>query len=179
MMTVLKTIRTLVLLPFAIVVGTPVFLVMVIIILAHMPRTIWLNHCWRSKLHRDGRYRNPAIKPESIDAGTLIVDSPTVGWAITQCWWTPENILDLAPDSIPSADERDRYLRSNPDRLELPFDRWVSARYLDANAGTAILLGYRRGDAVARRITNRVDIPVVKSWSGPIAQFPNKTQDGG
>lgn len=173
MMAMLNVVRTLILLPFAIAIGALVFLFIAIVILVYMPRTIWLNSLWRSKLRRDGRYKCPEIQPGSIESGTLIVDSPTVGWGITQCWWTPDNVRDISPEPIPTEEERDRHLRTNPDRLELPFDRWVSTKYLDANAGTAILLGYRRGDALVRQITRRIDIPVVRSWSGPIAQFPN------
>lgn len=177
MMAVLRVIRNWVFLPFGIVIGVFVFLVLAIMFLATVPQSIWRANRWRSKLRRDRRYRNPEIRPDTISGGTLIVDSPTVGWGITHCWWTPDDILNCSPTPIPTEDDRHWHVRSDPDRLEFPFDRWVNEKYLCENAGTAILIGYRRGDALANRIANRNDIPIVKTWSGPIAFFPEQKTD--
>lgn len=165
----LRVLRKVLLFPIAILVAIPVVLFFVVVIAVSLPRSLWLSHLWRQKLRRDGRYKNPAIQFDSLTTGTLIVDSPTVGWNITQCWWTPECIAEISPEPIPTDDDRDSHIRSKAEQLELPFDRWVSKRYLDANAGTAVLIGYRRGDVLARMISRRANLPIVKSWSGPIA----------
>ncbi len=175
MMRLLKAARNVLLLPFAIIVAIPVVLFIVVAIIVTLPRSLWSSHRWRQKLRRDGRYKNPAIQPHSLSTGTLIVDSPIVGWNITQCWWTPDNVLDISPEPIPTDTDRNSHIRNKTEQLELSFDRWVSKRYLDANAGTAVLIGYRGGDSLARQISRRTNIPVVKSRSGPIALHSKPT----
>jgi hypothetical protein len=165
----LKTTGKLLMLPVAIIVATPVVLFLLCAIIVTFPRSLWSDYCWRRQLHRKGRYKNPAIQNDCLSSGTLIVDSPTVGWAITQCWWTPDDVAAISPESIPTDEDRKSHIAEKPQRLELPFDRWVSKRYLDANAGTAILLARRRGEKTATTIAQRTNIPIVKSWSGPIA----------
>ena len=165
----LKITQKLLMLPIAIIVATPVVLILLCAIIVTYPRSLWSDYCWRAQLRRKGRYKNPAIQKDRLNSGTLIVDSPTVGWAITQCWWTPENVGAISPEPIPTDEDRKSHIAEKPERLELPFDRWVSKRYLDANAGTAILLALRRGEKTAATIVKRRNIPIVKSWSGPIA----------
>lgn len=168
----LKTVASLLALPFAIVLGTFVALVLAVMLLAHLPRSLWMSHRWRSHLRREGRYKNPNIRPDRIVNGTLIVDSPTVGWSFTRCWWTPDDIPAISPEPIPTQEERERHTRSRPERLEFAFDRWVASKYLSDNGGSAVLLSCRRGDVTARRIAERHNVPIVNSWSGPIAFFP-------
>ena len=175
----LRTLRSALLFPIAMLVAIPVVLFLVVAIIVTVPRSLWSSHLWRQRLRRDGRYKNPTIQLDSLSSGTLIVDSPTVGWNITQCWWTPDRVVDISPEPIPTEDDRNSHIRSKADQLELPFDRWVSKRYLDANAGMAILIGYRRGDVLARMISRRANLPVVKSWSGPIALNSNSTGNRG
>jgi hypothetical protein len=165
----LRTTRKLLMFPIAIIVAMPVVLFLLCLIIVTYPRSLWSDHCWREQLRRKGRYKNPAIQNDRLNSGTLIVDSPTVGWAITHCWWTPEDVGAISPEPIPTDEERKSHIANKPERLELPFDRWVSKRYLDANAGTAILLALRRGDKTAAKIAQRRNIPIVKSWSGPIS----------
>jgi hypothetical protein len=165
----LKTIQKLLMLPFAIVVATPVVLFLVCAIIVTFPRSLWSDYYGRKQLRRKGRYKNPEIRNDCLNSGTLIVDSPTVGWAITQCWWTPDDVGAISPEPIPTDEDRKLHVAEKPERLELPFDRWVSKRYLDANDGTATLLALRKGEKTANTIAQRTNIPIVKSWSGPIA----------
>ena len=165
----IKTIQKLLILPIAIVVAMPVLLFLVCAIIVTFPRSMWFDYCWRTQLRRKGRYRNPTVRNDCLNSGTLIVDSPTVGGAITQCWWTPDDVVAISPELVPTDEDRNSHIAEKPDRLELPFDRWVSQRYLDANTGTATLLAFRQGEKTAATIALQRNIPIVKSWSGPIA----------
>ena len=78
---------------------------------------------WKFSLWAQGRYLNWKLRPRNFKSGTLIVDSPTLGWNIKYCWWTPDDIYEKSPFKNPlivsreSMDEPD-----HPDRLETEFD---------------------------------------------------------
>lgn len=164
-----RTALKLLMLPIAIVAALAVGLFLLCAIIVVYPRSMWSDYCWRRQLRRAGRYKNAAIDGHYLNSGTLIVDSPTVGWTITQCWWTPDDVVAISPVPIPTDEDRKSHSSDKPEQLALPFDRWVAKRYLDANAGTATLLAVRRGEQIAAEVSGRRNIPIVKSWSGPIA----------
>ncbi len=159
-----RTILQIALLIFA----APIALFFLFYILFVVPRGIYDNYCWRRRLKRAGRYKGSLVHFESIRTGTLIVDSPALGWNVSQCWWTPLDLPSISPEPVPTDEDRDCFLRNNPRELEMPFDRWVYKTFLDSDSGTAILLCTRGGDLLAERIQRTANISVVKCWSGPI-----------
>src|SRR4051812_30874654 len=54
--------------------------------------------------------------------GTLIINSPSLGWGITQAWWTPEKVLSLSPYTAPTDDEYDNGAEA---RQWIGWDRWI------------------------------------------------------
>ena len=121
-------------------------------------------------LARQGRFRKSNAEIAELTNGTLIVDSPTIGWGLLQCWWTPDNLRAITPHQIPDEDDRKNHIQNEPENLEMPFDKWVHDKYLHPDTGTAILLSARRGDRVATKWTKlNPELDVVNSWSGPLA----------
>ncbi len=164
--------RFILLAAIAVVVGLPVLAFVAIVMLVHLPGGLWHNYRWKSKLRRNGRYRNRSLDVSRINHGTLIVDSPTLGSGLRQCWWTPDDILATCPCSIPSCEDRTRHMKSRPDTLQLPFDAWCYQRYLHEDSGSAILLATRRGHQCAEKITNRsAKVGRVDSWSAPVLLY--------
>ncbi len=140
----------------------------------------WDNHKWRAALKRRGRYRNPSVCPHSISTGTLIIDSPTPGWGLTQCWWTSDDITAISPVPIPTSEDRDAHTRADTDKLEMPFDVWVYEQYLNADCGSATLLAFRRGERYARRLTKtKPGLTCVESWSAPVPRSERITDESG
>ena len=162
---------------FAVVAGAPVLLFILCLIAWHLPGMMWSQYKWKDSLVRQGRYRNPKVVPSEIVGGTLIVDNPTLGWRVLQCWWTPERVREITPLAIPTEAEREVHVRSSPESLDMPFDRWVHTRCLDPNSGAAVLLATRRGDRFAAKCIQRSPgIDVVRTWSGPIG-WPLKAKE--
>ena len=163
--------RTILLLPFAIVVATPVLVFILVVYVWHLPTLLWSKHKWKSHLTQQGRFRNPQIVVSELGNGTLIVDSPTLGWGLLQCWWTPDDLRAITPHAVPTEDDRQSHIQSEPDELEIPFDRWVHTHYLNADTGSATLLATRHGDRFAVKCTKfNPALDVVNTWSGSIAR---------
>ncbi len=162
---------TIVLFPFAMVVAFP-------ILAWHLPQWLWYNYKWKSLLVQQGRFRNPQIAVAELRSGTLIVDSPTLGWGLLRCWWTPDELRTITPHAIPSDNDRQQHIEAEPERLELPFDRWVHSQYLDSDTGSAILLATRRGNQFAARCTKlNPALDIVNTWSGSVLWYNQHQND--
>ena len=175
-MAVLRFIRGLLLAPFAVIIGLPgllfILLFMAIVFIAYLPKGLWWEYKWKSRLRRRGRYRNETLDITTVDHGTLIVDAPSLGWGVQSCWWTVDRILDICPYTVPTLEDRKQHIQKKPDRLELPFDVWCYDNYINADNGSAILLTPRRGDRYAKRLTARSSsIDRVDSWSAPVVMI--------
>jgi hypothetical protein len=176
----LTTIGSILFLPFAVFIVVAVVLFLIVTFFALTPRTAWDNYKWRARFKRLGRYKNPDVHPHLLSGGTLIVHSPARGWALTQCWWTPDDIASISPVSIPNDDDRGAHARSNTDKLEMPFDAWVYQRYLNTDDGSPTLLAYRRGDRYPQRLlTLKPNFGCVESWSAPVPRCSAIGDDGG
>lgn len=124
------------------------------------------NHRWRRMLYLADRLNRTKSFRDRLTTGTLIVDSPTLGWGLLQRWRTADDIPSLSPMSEPTDSDREKPMRSAPNTLCLPWDRWVANTYLDRDDGKAILIAKRGGDRIAKRITAKPSaIRVVRSWS--------------
>jgi hypothetical protein len=168
--TIGRILLTIIVLPYAIVVMIPLLAFFAFVFAWNLAHWVWSNHKWKSLLAQQGRFRNPNITIAELRNGTLIVDSPTLGWGLLQCWWTPDELREITPHVVPSEDDREAHIQTDPDGLEMPFDSWVHTNYLHATTGSAILLSTRRGDRVAERWARlNPDLDVVHSWSGPVA----------
>ena len=164
-----RSLYTIAVLPIVVVVAIPVLAFFAVVSEWHLPQWIWSNRKWKTLLYHQGRFRNPGVTVTDLRNGTLIVDSPTLGWGLLQCWWTPDELKAITPHTIPTEDDRQVHIKAEPDRLEMPFDCWVHSKYLHPETGTAILLSSRRGDRWAARCTRlNPNLETVKTWSGPV-----------
>lgn len=169
MMRILRFMISVMLLPFAIIIGLVVAIVLGGMIALHLPSMLLENHRWRRKLSLANRLNQTKSFRDQLATGTLIIDSPTLGRGLLQCWWTADDIPSLSPMPEPTDADRYELLRSNPDALPLAWDRWIANTYLDRGGGKGILIATRYGDRIAERITAQSSaIHVVRSWSAHV-----------
>ncbi len=122
---------------------------------------VWL------KMFRKGRYlsRNERKRRLVRGDGTIIIESPTIGWNITRAWWTEEDVLMLAPSPPPNKDA----LINGP-IWNNTFLRWAHSRYTDIDCGQAYLLAVWNGARFGRKLSKRYpQIKLIDLWSGPVA----------
>jgi hypothetical protein len=118
----------------------------------------------RRRMRRAGRYLHPRTLASL--GGTILSDSPSFSWAIGRLWWTPDDVLALAPTPPETREERSRALRAGH-YVWHPFDRWVWERYLSPETGTAFLFGIWHPGRLLKKVRRRYpQIAIVQSWSG-------------
>jgi hypothetical protein len=143
----------------AMVLWVPVYLVWMGLELHLLPGELRLKRQMRA----GGRHLSSAQLRRTTPAGTLILDSPTFSWAVSRLWYTPDDVLALAPVPYPSDDDRSEAF----DRYEWhSFDRWCYNHYLCPKSGCAHLIGVWHSRRLAERLGNRLELPVVYSFSG-------------
>jgi len=99
--------------------------------------------------------------------GTLIVESPTLGWAVSRAWWTPDDVLARAPAAPPDESERDLEKLSRHS-----FINWCHALYTDLDRGQAYLVAAYNGHRYAERLTSRFpEVKMVHLWSGVLGSY--------
>lgn len=118
----------------------------------------------RRRMRLAGRslpYRH-AIERMARSPGTLILESPTIGWAVSRAWWTPDDVLAIAPTAPPDESERDlEKLQRNS------FMNWCHAQYTDLDRGRAYLVAAYNGDRYTKRLAARFpEAKRVQLWSG-------------
>ena len=96
--------------------------------------------------------------------GTLILESPTIGWAISRAWWTPDDVLAKAPAIPPDMTERHTETLSDH-----PYIAWCYQEYTHLDHGGAYLIAAYNGHRHAKRLTARFPgLTKVDLWSGAI-----------
>lgn len=168
-MAILRAIRNAAFFPFFLLLAPFILLGVTIIVAIQLPYCTILHHQWRSKLRRQGRYRNRKMNlTETLGGGTLLVDSPTLGWNVKYCWWTPDDLRSLSPYVLPTDVDRENHIHAQTDKLQLDFDEWCFEKYLSVDTGSAILLATRKGDKFAEKLMqNAPDVACVYTWSAP------------
>ena len=106
-----------------------------------------------------------ALKRIEESRGTLILESPTIGWAVYRSWWTPDDVLAQTPTPLPDASERD------PQVLSLhPFIEWCHEHYTDLDGGTACLIAVYNGKRSANELAARFpELKRIDLWTGALA----------
>ena len=111
-----------------------------------------------------GRYLSPAQLRRTTPAGTLILDYPTFSWAVSRLWYTPDDVLAIAPVPHPSKNDQSK---EADNRFEWhPFDRWCCNQYLCPESGCAYLVGVWHSERLAKHLADQLELPVVRSYSG-------------
>ena len=94
------------------------------------------------RIARVGRCLPPwqVRKRIAAEGGTLIVESPTLGWGTTRAWWTADNVLALSPHPQPTPEEYKSRLQTAHEPACFDWDRWCFANYTCPERGRAMLI---------------------------------------
>ena len=151
-----------------IVLGSPLLLPYFILSLAayHYFLQEW---SLRRHLRRAGRLIPPAERAAlSSRGGTILLDHAAFNHNRTRLWWTPDDVLALAPEA-PPASYLGGIFAENPLKNYIwpTFDRWVWERYVNPDSGAAALISsslkWRTRDSLARYFPG---CKVVVTYSG-------------
>lgn len=120
---------------------------------------------WLNQLRNQNRAIAAAALLSAHDSGTLIVNRTTADFSKANCWWTPDDILTIAPCEMPDDKER-RELQSSDSEVH-DFDLWCFQRYLSTESGSAMLiLPVYNGARMASILkTRKPNMKLVLSWS--------------
>ena len=120
----------------------------------------------KMRMKASKRWVKPAriLSKAGSTGGTILIESPTVGWNVTRAWWTHEDVLARAPCK-PSASPMEI-----AECMPRPFDVWCYHEYTDLGEGKAVLFGVWNGAKIARKLSAAMaPTPnVIKVWTGPV-----------
>ncbi len=121
---------------------------------------------FRARMRQCGRFlrwRDLGARIAEESAGTLIIESPFLGWGFTRAWWTPEKALIVSPYAVPTDDE----YRSAAEKMQcLDWDRWHWENYTNPENGRGFLVRVWNGSSLkqrGRRTFPSVDL--VHTWT--------------
>ena len=136
--------------------------------------------CFRARMRQCGRFlrcRELSARIAAEGPGTLIVETPSLGWGFTHAWWTPEKVLASSPYPLPSDDE----YRGAAEKMEcLDWDRWNWENYTDPDKGRALLLRVWNGRSLERWIKRKSPaVSVVHTWTALVHAPKTAAETGG
>lgn len=155
-------------LPFALVLGILIFLPLGIFVFLY---NFVGEQLFYFRMRSDGRTlsrRALRRRLQSGETGTFIIEAPTMGWGMTHAWWTPDDLLALAPIAEPLPEEYEDLIA---EMQVHPWDEWCWQEYLSPFGGKAFLLKVWNGKKYQQWV-ERYDslLPVVKSVSAIACQ---------
>lgn len=134
---------------------------------------------FRARMRQCGRFlrwREFSGRIAAEGSGTLIIESPSLGWGFTHAWWTPRKILADCPYALPSNEE----YRTAAQEMRCPdWDRWHWDNFTDPDKGRGFLLRVWNGRSVETWV--RRDFPavdVVHTWTGLVHAQKLATEPG-
>ena len=136
----------------------------------------------RSRMVRCGRYLRPRDLRRRIasDGGTLLVESPTLGWGVTRAWWTPDDVLGKSPHPQPTREDYRTTLTESKGTRCLEWDRWCWSNYTGLDSGRAMLVRVWNGRTLESKLMR--DFPklkVVNSWTALVhSPIPSGNTNG-
>jgi hypothetical protein len=123
---------------------------------------------FRKLLRRKGRFLSwkKALQCMNANPGTLIIESPTIGWGIARAWWTADDVSSLATCPMPSEMEYRKAASGGP----IPeWESWCWKEYLSPENGRAHLLRVWNGNSLEFRLRKLYpQLKVVSSWSAVV-----------
>lgn len=103
------------------------------------------------------------------ERGTLIVNRTAVDSTKTNCWWTADDVLQLAPCPVPDDRKRQELQSSDPPEVH-EFDAWCYRKYISTETGTArLLLPVHNGAGMAELIQKKMPQMKIVLTSSAIA----------
>jgi hypothetical protein len=101
---------------------------------------------------------------DRLGSGTLILDSPSLGWGLSHAWWTPDRTEKFAPTKCPTDDD---YRDAVENQTCLEWDQWHWNNYTNPESGTACLVRVWNSKPIELWLKKRYpDTTVVHTWSG-------------
>lgn len=120
---------------------------------------------FRSRMRKKGRVlKRPAARDLIVaQGGTLIIESPSIGWGNTRAWWTPEDVQLIAPHGPPTDSE----MRESAQEMRAtPWDQWCFENFVSPDSGRALLLRIGAGKAWQRRIKRSFpNLKIIETWT--------------
>jgi hypothetical protein len=122
-------------------------------------------------------WRGLATRIAEEGSGTLIIESPSLGWGFTHAWWTPEKVLAVSPYTVPTDDE----YRSAAEKMEcLDWDRWHWDNYTDPDKGRGFLLRVWNGRSLEKWVRRAFpSVDVVHTWTALVHAPKPAAEPGG
>lgn len=135
---------------------------------------------FRARMRQCGRFlrwRQLSARIAAEGPGTLIVESPSLGWSFTHAWWTPEKILDMSPYLVPTDDE----YRSAAEQMHcLDWDRWIWENYTAPDDGRGFLLRVWNGQSIEELVRRSFPlVDVVHTWTALVHRPKLAAEPGG
>jgi hypothetical protein len=110
---------------------------------------------WLNALRNQGRAIAAAELIAAYDSGTLIVNRTDAGFMKANCWWTPDDVAEIAPCGVPTDDER-KAMHSATIPAPHEFDDWCVRTYIATETGTArLILPVQNGARMAQMLKNQ------------------------
>jgi hypothetical protein len=133
---------------------------------------------FRARMRQRGRFlrwRDLRDRIADEGPGTLIIESPSLGWGFTHAWWTPERVLDVSPHAPPTEEDY-----RNAVNLEcFAWDRWQWENYTHPDRGRAWLLRVWNGRSLERSVRSAFpSVAVVRTWTA-LAHLPQSAAEWG
>jgi hypothetical protein len=135
---------------------------------------------FRARMRQCGRFlrwRQLSARIAEEGSGTLIIESPSLGWRFTHAWWTPEKVLALSPHALPTDDD----YRSAAEKMQcLDWDRWHWENYTDPNKGRGLLLRVWNGRSLEKWVRRTFpSVDVVHTWTALVHAPKPAAEPGG
>jgi hypothetical protein len=106
------------------------------------------------------------LRGKLSSGGSVIIESPHLASGITRAWWTPDHLVEIAPVSPATHDQRKDSLQQ--DRVH-EWDWWCWVNYTSPESGKAFLMRVWNGSRLKKWVTRECpSVVVVQAWSGPI-----------
>lgn len=136
-----------------------------------------LFHARMRQCGRFLRWRQLGARIAGEGSGTLIIESPSLGWGFTHAWWTPEKILAVAPCDVPADDD----YRSAAEKMKcLDWDRWHWENYTDPDRGRGFLLRVWNGRSLEKWVRRTLPaVDVVHTWTALVHAPKPAAEPGG
>lgn len=131
-----------------------------------------MRHCGRFL-----RWRHLSARIAEEGGGTLIIESPSLGWGFTHAWWTPEKVLAVSPYAVPTDDD----YRSAAEKMQCPdWDRWHWENYTDPGKGRGFLLRVWNGRSLEKWVRRTFpSVDVVHTWTALVHASKRGAEPGG
>jgi len=143
-----------------------VFLLLLLVWLYVGAANVILGFRFLIRMWRCGRFlrrRDFANHIGQSGPGTLIIDLTTLGWGVSDAWWTPDDIQSRAPVYPPRKED---YESPAMDKNRLEWERWCWNEYTNPDNGKALLLRVWNGESLERQLKRRYPaMNIVYTWT--------------